>query len=92
MIEKTSALHFDHQIGLFGDYEGKNNLLKIKESGPNEDGDVGLVVQCVSLQFVPNLERHGEAGCQPKMNESIRMCRQVQCCAIKKQQGCDLFV
>ena len=31
MIEKTSALHFDHQIGLFGDYEGKNNLLKIKE-------------------------------------------------------------
>ena len=31
MIEKTSALHFNHQIGLFGDYEGKNNLLKIKE-------------------------------------------------------------
>ena len=31
MIEKTSAMHFDHQIGLFGDYEGKNNLLKIKE-------------------------------------------------------------
>ena len=31
MIEKTSALHFDHQIGLFGYYESKNNLLKIKE-------------------------------------------------------------
>ena len=36
------------------------NLLKIKESGPNEDIDVGLVVQCDSHRFVPNLERHGE--------------------------------
>ena len=35
------------------------NLLKIKESGPNEDIDVGLVVQCASHRFVPNLERHG---------------------------------
>ena len=31
MIEKVSALHFDHHIGLFGDHDGKNNLLKIKE-------------------------------------------------------------
>ena len=31
MSEKISALHFDHQIGLFGDYEGKANLIKIKE-------------------------------------------------------------
>ena len=36
------------------------NLLKIKESGPNEDIDVGLVVHCASHRFVPNLERHGE--------------------------------
>ena len=30
-MKKYSALQFDHQIGLFGDHEGKNNLLKIKE-------------------------------------------------------------
>ena len=26
-----SALHFDHKIGLFGDYEGNQDLLKISE-------------------------------------------------------------
>ena len=31
MSEKISALHFDHKIGLFGDYEGKSNILKITE-------------------------------------------------------------
>ena len=32
-----------------------------KNQAPNEDIDVGLVVQCASHRFVPNLERHGES-------------------------------
>tara|TARA_Y100001935_G_C17292156_1_gene504033 strand:- start:622 stop:1212 length:591 start_codon:yes stop_codon:yes gene_type:complete len=29
--ENISALFFDHKLGFFGDYEGKNNLLKLSE-------------------------------------------------------------
>ena len=34
----------------------------LKESGPDEGVDVGLVVQCASHRFLQNLERHGEIG------------------------------
>ena len=27
----VSALHFDHKLGFFGDYESKSNILKISE-------------------------------------------------------------
>ena len=29
--QNLSPLHFDHKLGLFGDHENKENLLKISE-------------------------------------------------------------
>ena len=31
VIENTSPLHFDHKLGFFGDYENKDDILKLSE-------------------------------------------------------------
>ena len=30
-IQNLSPLHFDHKLGFFGDYEGKDEIIKITE-------------------------------------------------------------
>ena len=31
VIENISPLHFDHKLGFFGDYENKDDILKLTE-------------------------------------------------------------
>ena len=31
VIENTSPLYFDHKLGFFGDYENKDDILKLSE-------------------------------------------------------------